>query len=111
MIAAARAGPSPIPHKLLDVPTLVRAIRYCLTPEAVHAARDIAVKMQQEAGVKAAVASFHRHLPKGLIECDVLSQFPACWRYKQGRRSYHLSKVAAEILVENKILDPKKLKP
>lgn len=110
MVATAGAGPCPIPHKLLDVPTLVLAIRYCLTPEALRAARQIASKMQQDEGVKAAVASFHKHLPESLIECDLLPQFPACWRYKKGHKSYRLSKVAAEVLVEHKILDPKKLK-
>ena len=109
MTSAAHAGPDPIPHKQLNVPNLVHAIRYCLTPEATHAAQDVANKMQQDQGVKAAVASFHRHLPR-LTECELLPQFPASWRYKKGKRTYHLSKVAAEILAENHVLDPSKLK-
>ncbi|KAJ9271916.1 CAZyme family GT1 [Paecilomyces variotii] len=111
MVSAARAGPDPIPQKLLSGPSLAQAIRYCLTPEAVQAARDIAIKMRGEDGVQAAVASFHRHLPQGLVECDILPQFPACWRYRKGKRRYRLSKIAAEILVEKNMLDHKKLKP
>ncbi|KAJ5771391.1 uncharacterized protein N7511_003442 [Penicillium nucicola] len=111
MISTARAGPKPIPQKLLDVPTLNQAIRYCLTPEAKSAARGIAVKMREEQGVKAAVASFHKHIPKGLVGCDILPQLPACWKYKHNHRKWHLSKVAAEILLDNKLLNPKRLKP
>ncbi|KAJ5724974.1 uncharacterized protein N7483_006331 [Penicillium malachiteum] len=109
MISAAEAGPDPIPYKQLNVSNLVQAIRYCLTPEATHTAQGVANKMQQDQGVEAAVASFHRNLPR-VTECDVLPQFPACWRYKKGNRRYHLSKVAAEILAENHVLDPTKLK-
>lgn len=109
MVSAAEAGPDPIPHEQLSTPSLVHAIRYCLTPKATHAAQDIASKMQQEQGVKAAVASFHRHLPH-LTECELLPQFTASWRYKRGKRRYHLSKVAAEILAENHVLVPSKLK-
>ncbi|KAJ6026609.1 uncharacterized protein N7446_004791 [Penicillium canescens] len=68
MTSAAHAGPDPIPHKQLNIPNLVHAIRYCLTPEATRAAQDVANKMQQDQGVKAAVASFHRHLPH-VTEC------------------------------------------
>ncbi|KAJ6030987.1 hypothetical protein N7540_001719 [Penicillium herquei] len=109
MISAAKAGPEPIPYKQLNISNLVQAIRFCLTPEATHAAQGVANKMQQDQGVEAAVASFHRNLPR-MTECDVLPQFPAFWRYKKGKRQYHLSKVAAEILAENHVLDPTKLK-
>ncbi|PYH90248.1 UDP-Glycosyltransferase/glycogen phosphorylase [Aspergillus ellipticus CBS 707.79] len=110
MVSAARAGPDPIPHKQLNVQTLAHAVGYCLTPEAVHAAKNIAIKMRQENGVRTAVASFHQNLPQGLIVCDLLPQYPACWKYRKGKKRYHLSKIAAEILVENKIVDLKKLK-
>ncbi|KAJ5727467.1 hypothetical protein N7493_005287 [Penicillium malachiteum] len=109
MISAARAGPDPIPYKELNISNLVDAIRYCLTPAATAAAQHIATKMRQDQGVAAAVASFHRHLPS-MAKCDVLPQFQASWTYKKGKKRYHLSKVAAEILAENNALDPAKLK-
>jgi hypothetical protein len=65
--------------------------------------------MRQDQGVKAAVASFHRHLPR-LTECELLPQFPASWMYKRGKRRFYLSKIAAEILAANHVLHPEKLK-
>jgi hypothetical protein len=76
-----------------------------------HAARDIAAKMQHEQGVKSAVASFHKNLPQGLAKCDLMSDFPASWRYCDGERRYRLSKVAAEMLVSHKVIEPSRLKP
>ncbi|KAJ5170112.1 uncharacterized protein N7500_002895 [Penicillium coprophilum] len=111
MVSAAGAGPDPIPYKHLKVTALVQALRFCLTSEAVRSAKSIAAKMQQDEGVKTAVASFHRNLPQGLVECDLLPKFPACWRYRLGKKEYHFSKVAAEILAERNLLDVKKLKP
>ncbi|OQE14800.1 hypothetical protein PENFLA_c035G07213 [Penicillium flavigenum] len=111
MVSAAGAGPDPIPYKQLKVATLAQAVKFCLTPKAVRSAQGIAGKMQQDEGVKTAVASFHRNLPQGLVECDLLPEFPACWRYRLGKKRFCLSKIAAEILVEKNMLDVKKLKP
>lgn len=111
MVSAAGAGPDPIPYKQLKVATLAQAVRFCLTTEAVRSAQGIAAKMQQDEGVKTAVASFHRNLPQGLVECDLLPEFPACWRYRLGKKRFRLSKIAAEILVEKNLLDVKNLKP
>ncbi|CAI7674501.1 unnamed protein product [Penicillium discolor] len=111
MVSAAGAGPDPIPYKQLNVNALAHAVRFCLTPEAVRSAQGIAAKMEKEKGVKTAVESFHRNLPKGLVECDLLPQFPAVWRYRLDKKRFRLSKVAAEILVEKDLIDVKKLKP
>ncbi|KAL6406718.1 hypothetical protein AUP68_09521 [Ilyonectria robusta] len=98
MVAAAGAGPKPIPQKSLTVETLAAAIRFCLTPEAADAAQEIAAKMKTESGVKAAVSSFHANLPTRYLECDILKGYPAAWAFKKGRTRITLSKVAAEIL-------------
>ncbi|KAJ6125519.1 hypothetical protein N7471_012836 [Penicillium samsonianum] len=111
MVSAAGAGPDPIPYQELKVTALAQAVRFCLKPEAVRSAQGIAAKMELEEGVKTAVASFHRNLPKGLVECDLLPEFPAVWRYRLGKKRFRLSKVAAEILVEKNLLDVKRLKP
>ncbi|KOS44960.1 hypothetical protein ACN38_g4073 [Penicillium nordicum] len=111
MVSAAGAGPDPIPYKQLNVNALAHAVRFCLTPEAVRSAQGIAAKMEKEKGVQTAVESFHRNLPKGLVECDLLPKFPAVWRYRLGTKRFRLSKVAAEILVDKNLLDIKRLKP
>lgn len=98
MIAAAGAGPKPIPHKELSVTNLANAIRYCLSDEAIGAAASIARKMQSESGVQAAARSFHANLPAESLQCDLLPGFPAVWSYKKGRRRLKLSKLAAEVI-------------
>ncbi|KGO62065.1 UDP-glucuronosyl/UDP-glucosyltransferase [Penicillium expansum] len=111
MVSAAGAGPNPIPYKDLKIESLAHGVRFCLTPEAVRSAQEIAVKMKREDGVKTAVASFHRNLPKGLVECDLLPGSPAVWRCRLGKKRFCLSKLAAEILVEKNLVEVKKLKP
>ncbi|KAJ9490101.1 hypothetical protein VN97_g3169 [Penicillium thymicola] len=111
MVSAAGAGPDPTPYKQLNVNVLAHAVRFCLIPEAVRSAQGIAAKMGKEKGVQTAVESFHRNLPKGLVECDLLPESPAVWRYRLGKKRFRLSKVAAEILVDKNLLDVKRLKP
>ncbi|KAF2015140.1 glycosyltransferase family 1 protein [Aaosphaeria arxii CBS 175.79] len=103
MIAAAGAGPHPIPHKSLTASNLAEAISYCLTPEATSAAQNIASQMASEDGVKAAVQSFHANLPLERLQCDILPDQPASWLYKHA--SIRLSKQAAQILIESAIID------
>lgn len=110
MVAAAGAGPSPIPHKDLNVDTLAEGIRYCLTERATTAASTIAIKMGSEIGVQAAVSSFHRHLPLELLPCDICPGQTAVWSYSTGYRKVKISKLAAAQLIAQNLLDPKKLK-
>ncbi|KAH8894214.1 sterol glucosyltransferase [Thozetella sp. PMI_491] len=109
MVAARGAGPKPIPHKRLNRENLAEAIRFCLTPGASIAAEEIAAKMRQESGVKQAVASFHRNLPRDL-RCDILPDQPAAWQYaRKAGKSMKISKLAADILAEHLKVDRKKL--
>ncbi|KAJ7864969.1 hypothetical protein B0H14DRAFT_2574106 [Mycena olivaceomarginata] len=110
MVAAAGAGPKPIHHKKLNVKTLATAIAFCLTPEAAAAARTIADKMRSESGVKTAVASFHANLPLNRLKCDIMADRPAAWKIQQGKRTIRLSKLAAEVLLQNNKFDRKTLK-
>ncbi|KAH7199347.1 hypothetical protein DER44DRAFT_871736 [Fusarium oxysporum] len=98
MVAAAGAGPEPIPQRSLTVEKLTEAIRFCLTPEASEAAATIAAKMRAESGVQAAAASFHNHLPRGDLECDIIKGQPAVWSCPRQKHRLKLSKMAAEIL-------------
>ncbi|KAL3469517.1 hypothetical protein BJX99DRAFT_268156 [Aspergillus californicus] len=109
MVAAAGAGPTPIPHRRLTVDALAEGIRYCLGRQAGMAASAIAAKMQSEAGVKAAVASFHRNLPSEHLHCDLDPNLPAVWSFSKNRRKLKLSKIAAEILVADGSISAKSL--
>ena len=110
MVAAAGAGPIPIPHKDLSVDILAEGIRYCLTVQATTAASTIAVKMGSEIGVQAAVSSFHRRLPVELLSCDICPGQTAVWSYSTGTRKVKISKLAAAQLIAQDQIDPKKLK-
>ena len=98
MIAAAKAGPQPIPYKALNSQNLADAITFCLTAEAAEAASSIAQKMRKENGVREAVASFHRQLPRERMACDILPQQPATWLYTRGKQPVKLSNLAVENL-------------
>ncbi|KAJ7176591.1 UDP-glucose,sterol transferase [Mycena filopes] len=112
MVAACGAGPQPISHRALDAENLAQAIKFCLSPAAAEAAQTLADKMRaEESGVKAAVASFHAHLPLKLLQCDIFLDRPATWVLKQGKRKLHLSKPAAEVIVQEMGIDYNALKP
>ncbi|GLI80215.1 hypothetical protein PoHVEF18_008567 [Penicillium ochrochloron] len=109
MVAAAGAGPAPIPHRELTVDVLAEGIRYCLSDRATTAASAIAAKMNAEAGVTTAVSSFHRNLPLERLQCDLYPGQPAVWSFSKKGRKMKLSKVAAEILVAKGTIDKKNL--
>jgi UDP:flavonoid glycosyltransferase YjiC (YdhE family) len=106
MVAAAGAGPSPIPQKSLTPQNLAEAIGYCLTPSATAFARDLSERMASERGVEAAAQSFHANLPFEM-HCDINHDLSASWTYKKA--PIRLSKLAAQILVENAAIDAKDL--
>ncbi|KAL2846895.1 UDP-Glycosyltransferase/glycogen phosphorylase [Aspergillus pseudoustus] len=111
MVAAAGAGPAPIPHKQLTVDALAAGIRYCLSEQAAVAAATIAHKMSSESGVQAAVSSFHRNLPLPRLQCDLYPSQPAVWSVyvPKSRQKLKLSKFAAEALVADGLIDRKNL--
>lgn len=110
MVASAGAGPPPIPYRSLTVESLSRAILQCLEPETRSAAQVLAAKMEREDGVRTAVASFHRHLPRD-IQCQVLPDQAAAWTYKSNRAIIRLSKRTAGALIKASILQPSMLTP
>ncbi|KAF6843733.1 UDP-glucose,sterol transferase [Colletotrichum musicola] len=99
MVANAGAGPRPIPHRQLNAENLAKAIRYCLSPQAVTAAQAIAAKMGSERGVKAAVDSWWKQLPRERMQCDLVPSQPAAWVYNKSKKPIKLSKMAAEVLM------------
>lgn len=101
MVAAAGAGPHPIPQLQLNDENLAEAIRFCLTPEAANAAHVLAERTRNESGVRTAVDMFHAQLPVEKLQCDILKDRAAVWRFKKGKNRLKLSKLAAETLVDN----------
>ncbi|KAI0870419.1 sterol glucosyltransferase [Hypoxylon argillaceum] len=110
MIAAAGAGPEPIPHKSLTRDNLAEALQFCLREEVATAARCIAMNMSHEDGVKRAVNSFYTNLPTQSLFCDILKDRPAVWEFRRKGRRYKLSGVAGEVLIRYFQLDRRALK-
>ena len=110
MVKATGAGPEPIPYKALNVDNLADAIEFCLEPAVAAVARRIADRINQENGVRAAVNSFHAHLPRQDMECDLIPGEPAVWKFKKGRRVVKMSKMAAFMLRDQGRLQEKHLK-
>lgn len=101
IIARAGAGPKPIPYASLTFQRLSDAIQFCLTPQAIEAARKISVNMQWESGVTTAVESFHRNLPLNKMRCTLIPDQVATWKYRKGKKSLALSQAAVHVLIEH----------
>ncbi|KAH6879854.1 hypothetical protein B0T10DRAFT_540540 [Thelonectria olida] len=109
MVADSGAGPRPIPHRQLTSENLTAAIKYCLSQQAVAAAQGIAVQMEAEEGVKAAVDSWWKQLPLQRMQCDLIPSQPAAWTYNKSKKPMKLSKAAAEILLSHDAVQMKHL--
>ncbi|KAK4894044.1 hypothetical protein LTR27_007628 [Elasticomyces elasticus] len=110
MVAAAGAGPPPIPHQQLNAQNLAAAIQYCQTKEAQAAASVIATQIKTEDGVKAAVRSFHTHLPLEQVKCDIPPGESASFALRLGGKLAKISKRAAAVIIADAGLNPKNLK-
>lgn len=120
MVAAAGAGPRPINHRQLDEENLTAAIQRLISPATGDAARRISDSMRTENGVKHAVQSFHQHLPKETLVCDLLPGEPATWTYdakflkkkhrKRFKKGLRISSRALSVLSQKQVLDLTKLR-
>lgn len=110
MVARAGAGPKPIPYASLTFEKLAAAIQFCLTPNAITAAQNIAQQMQTERGVMSAVESFYSHLPLDRMRCCVMPDQAAAWTYRKGKKTLNLSKVAVQVLIQNERINEKQLR-
>lgn len=110
MVAAAGAGPTPIPHKTLNVENLTAALQLCQEEATRVAAAKIASQMAEEDGVQSAVLSFLNHLPTEKMQCDFLPDQPASWTLKINKQTRRVSRLAAEILVQDEGVNPKNFK-
>ena len=109
MVAAAGAGPKPIPQKQLTTQNLAEALRFCLSEKAQSAAEYMAAKMKAEFGIQDAASSFHAMLPVDAMRCDLIHGESASWTYKNSRKLLKLSGLAAEILIRNSEIRPDQL--
>ncbi|KAJ5971412.1 uncharacterized protein N7479_001330 [Penicillium vulpinum] len=107
IVAAAGAGPLPVPYKQLTVEKLTDAIKTALKPSTQEKAQKIAMKMQTESGVQDGVRSFHRHLKLKTLRCAICPTRPAVWHINQ--TSIGLSAFAAAVLVEMGAIKPENI--
>lgn len=109
-VAATGAGPQPIPYKRLTTKKLVDAITYCLTPKAKECAQSISDRMSNEDGVENCIQSFHANLPLDAMKSEFVPTAPASWTYKKANIDIEISKVAAQVLIENNCISQNDLR-
>jgi hypothetical protein len=108
MVARAGAGPDPIPHKMLTAENLANAINFCLKPESLERAKELANKIAAERGSDTGAHSFHQFLEVDRLRCTLAPTRAATWRIK--RTQIRLSAFAACTLANANLLDFQDLK-
>jgi hypothetical protein len=108
MVARAGAGPDPIPHKQLTAKRLADAINFCLKPESLNRAKELASKIAEERGSDMGAQSFHQYLKADRLRCTLAPSRAATWRIK--RTQVKLSAFAACTLANANLLDFNELK-
>ncbi|KAH7377529.1 putative glucosyl/glucuronosyl transferase [Cadophora sp. MPI-SDFR-AT-0126] len=108
MVARAGAGPSPIPQKQLTADRLADAISFCLRPESLERAKELANKISTERGSDVGAQSFHQFLDIERLRCSLAPSRTAAWRVR--RTQIRLSPFAACTLANANLLDFKDLK-
>jgi UDP:flavonoid glycosyltransferase YjiC (YdhE family) len=103
MVARAGAGPDPISHKQLTADKLADAINFCLKPESLERAKELASKIAAEQGSDTGAQSFHQYLEADRLRCTLAPSRPATWRIK--RTQVRLSAFAACTLANANLLD------
>lgn len=103
MVARAGAGPDPIPHKQLTADKLADAVDFCLKPESLERAKELASKIAAERGSDMGAQSFHQHLEADRLRCTLAPSRPAVWRIK--RTQVRLSAFATCTLANANLLD------
>jgi UDP:flavonoid glycosyltransferase YjiC (YdhE family) len=108
MVARAGAGPDPIPHKQLTADKLGDAINFCLRPESLRRAKELASKIAAERGSDMGAQSFHQFLEPDRLRCTLVPSRSASWRVK--RTKVRLSAFAVCTLVNANLLSFQDLK-
>lgn len=108
MVARAGAGPDPIPHKQLTAQKLANAINFCLKPESLTRAKELARKIAQERGDETGAQLFYQYLDVDRLRCTLAPSRPAVWRIR--KTQIRLSAFAACTLANENLLDFNQLK-
>lgn len=108
MIARAKAGPDPIPHKTLTAEKLAEAIKFCLRQETQDQAQALGRKIREENGAETGSRSFHNHIDIDSLRCSVAPSRAAAWRLKKTK--VRLSPLVAAVLVDRRLLKYSDLK-
>ncbi|KAJ6035833.1 CAZyme family GT1 [Penicillium herquei] len=107
IVARAGAGPTPIPYKRLNQQNLSAAIQKALEASTLEKAQLIAMRMQEESGVRHGVNSFYRNLDPATLRCSIIPNQPAAWHLKHTH--INLSAFAATVLVKSGKVSPEML--
>ncbi|KAM0255678.1 hypothetical protein ACHAQJ_005522 [Trichoderma viride] len=102
MIARAKAGPDPIPHRTLTAENLAEAIKFCLRQETQDQAKALGCRIREEDGTEAGSRSFHKHLDIDSLRCSIAPSRAAAWRLK--RTKVRFSPLVAAVLVKRGLL-------
>lgn len=108
MIAKAGAGPVPVPFKLMTPQSLAESITFALKDEVKAAVHKMAESIAEEDGSGDTVQDFEQRLEVDGMRCHLCPERLAIWRDKQ--TGAHLSGLAACVLAEQRLLDPKHLR-
>ncbi|KAF2168717.1 glycosyltransferase family 1 protein [Zasmidium cellare ATCC 36951] len=103
MVARAGAGPPPIPSKKLTADRLADAINFCLKPESLERASELAAKIAEERGCDVGAQSFHQYLEPDRLRCTLAPSRAATWRIKHTK--VKLSAFAASTLTNANLVD------
>lgn len=108
MVSRAKAGPDPIPAKVLTAEKLTSAIKFCMQPDTQERAKELGQKISKEKGTDVGGQSFHSHLDMDKLRCALAPSRAAAWRVR--RSEVPLSPFAAAVLVERNLLQYSDLK-
>ncbi|KAI1669637.1 glucosyl/glucuronosyl transferase [Pyrenophora tritici-repentis] len=108
MVARAGAGPDPISYKQLTADKLADAINFCLRPESLENAKQLASRIATEQGCDTGAQLFHQFLEPDRLRCNLAPSRPGVWRVK--RTKIKLSAFAACTLANENLLDFQDLK-
>ncbi|KAF1362686.1 UDP-Glycosyltransferase/glycogen phosphorylase [Lizonia empirigonia] len=108
MIAKAGAGPVPVPFKQMTSQSLAESITFAFKDEVQAAVHKMAESITEEDGSGGTVRDFEQRLEIDRMRCHLCPERLAIWRDKQ--TGAHLSGLAACVLAEQRLLDPKHLR-
>jgi sterol 3beta-glucosyltransferase len=108
MIAKAGAGPTPVPFKQMTAQSLAESITFALKSEVHVAVQKMAESIGAEDGSGDMVRDFEQRLKVDEMRCCLCPERLAIWRDKQ--TGAHLSGLAACVLAEGRLLDPRHLR-